>query len=71
MKVAAVIAAGGTGTRMNAGVPKQFLQIAGKPILVLTVERISSLEEVAQIVSSEAEKLQLRPVAMGLEGEVS
>jgi hypothetical protein len=28
-------------------------------------------EEVTQIVSSEAEKLQLRPVAMGLEGEVS
>ena len=50
MKVAAVIAAGGTGTRMNAAVPKQFLEIAGKPILLHTVERISSLEEVAQIV---------------------
>jgi 2-C-methyl-D-erythritol 4-phosphate cytidylyltransferase / 2-C-methyl-D-erythritol 2,4-cyclodiphosphate synthase len=50
MKVAAVIAAGGAGTRINAGVPKQFLEIAGKPILLHTIERISSLEEVTQII---------------------
>ena len=50
MKVAAVIAAGGTGTRMNASVPKQFLEIAGKPILLHTIERIASLEEVIQII---------------------
>jgi 2-C-methyl-D-erythritol 4-phosphate cytidylyltransferase / 2-C-methyl-D-erythritol 2,4-cyclodiphosphate synthase len=50
MKVAAVIAAGGTGTRINAGIPKQFLKIAGKPILLHTIAGISSLEEVTQIV---------------------
>jgi 2-C-methyl-D-erythritol 4-phosphate cytidylyltransferase/2-C-methyl-D-erythritol 2,4-cyclodiphosphate synthase len=50
ISVAAVIAAGGTGTRMNAAVPKQFLEIAGKPILLHTIERISSLEEVTQII---------------------
>jgi 2-C-methyl-D-erythritol 4-phosphate cytidylyltransferase / 2-C-methyl-D-erythritol 2,4-cyclodiphosphate synthase len=50
MKIAAVIAAGGTGTRMNAGVPKQFLEIAGKPILLHTIATISSLEEVSQII---------------------
>jgi 2-C-methyl-D-erythritol 4-phosphate cytidylyltransferase len=47
---AAVIAAGGTGTRMNAGIPKQFLEIAGKPILLRTVENILSVERVSQIV---------------------
>jgi 2-C-methyl-D-erythritol 4-phosphate cytidylyltransferase/2-C-methyl-D-erythritol 2,4-cyclodiphosphate synthase len=46
----AVIAAGGTGTRMNAGVPKQFLEIAGKPILLHAIENLASLEEVTQIV---------------------
>jgi 2-C-methyl-D-erythritol 4-phosphate cytidylyltransferase/2-C-methyl-D-erythritol 2,4-cyclodiphosphate synthase len=46
----AVIAAGGTGTRMNSGVPKQFLEIAGKPILLHTIERIASIEAVTQIV---------------------
>jgi 2-C-methyl-D-erythritol 4-phosphate cytidylyltransferase/2-C-methyl-D-erythritol 2,4-cyclodiphosphate synthase len=50
LTVAAVIAAGGTGTRMNSGVPKQFLEIAGKPILLHTIERIASIEQVAQIV---------------------
>ena len=50
MKVAAVIAAGGTGTRMNAPVPKQFVEIAGKPVFIHTIERISSLEEVIQII---------------------
>ncbi len=47
---AAVIAAGGTGTRINSGIPKQFLEIGGKPILLHTVARIASLEEVNQIV---------------------
>jgi 2-C-methyl-D-erythritol 2,4-cyclodiphosphate synthase/2-C-methyl-D-erythritol 4-phosphate cytidylyltransferase len=35
---------------MNAGVPKQFLEIAGKPILLRTVEAIAELENVTQIV---------------------
>src|SRR5512140_970190 len=47
---AAVIAAGGTGTRMRSSVPKQFLEISGKPVLLHTIERIASLEEVGQIV---------------------
>jgi 2-C-methyl-D-erythritol 4-phosphate cytidylyltransferase / 2-C-methyl-D-erythritol 2,4-cyclodiphosphate synthase len=50
ISAAAVIAAGGTGTRMNAGIPKQFLEIAGKPVLLHTVECIASIEEVAQII---------------------
>lgn len=48
--MAAVIAAGGAGTRINAGVPKQFLEIAGKSILLHTIESIASLEEVRQII---------------------
>jgi 2-C-methyl-D-erythritol 4-phosphate cytidylyltransferase/2-C-methyl-D-erythritol 2,4-cyclodiphosphate synthase len=48
--VAAVIAAGGTGTRMNSSIPKQFLEISGKPVLLHTAEAIASLEEVTQIV---------------------
>jgi 2-C-methyl-D-erythritol 4-phosphate cytidylyltransferase / 2-C-methyl-D-erythritol 2,4-cyclodiphosphate synthase len=47
---AAVIAAGGTGTRMNSAVPKQFLEIAGKPILLHTIAGIAAIEEVAQII---------------------
>jgi 2-C-methyl-D-erythritol 4-phosphate cytidylyltransferase/2-C-methyl-D-erythritol 2,4-cyclodiphosphate synthase len=35
---------------MNSGVPKQFLEIAGKPILLHTIESVASLEEVIQII---------------------
>ncbi len=50
LRVAAVVAAGGTGTRMNAGIPKQFLEIAGRPILCHTVERLAELEQVREII---------------------
>jgi 2-C-methyl-D-erythritol 4-phosphate cytidylyltransferase/2-C-methyl-D-erythritol 2,4-cyclodiphosphate synthase len=48
--VAAVIAAGGSGIRMNSGIPKQFLEIAGKPILLHTVESLLAVEQVIQVV---------------------
>jgi len=35
---------------MNAGVPKQFLEIAGKPVLLRTVENIVSAPRISQIV---------------------
>jgi len=50
LRAAFVIAAGGTGTRMNAGVPKQFLEIEGKPILLRTVEACAALDAAAQII---------------------
>jgi 2-C-methyl-D-erythritol 4-phosphate cytidylyltransferase len=38
MKKIAVIVAGGSGTRMNAAMPKQFLLLNGKPILFYTID---------------------------------
>ena len=35
---AAIILAGGTGTRIGAAVPKQFIPVLGKPILAYTLE---------------------------------
>ncbi|RZJ63678.1 MAG: 2-C-methyl-D-erythritol 4-phosphate cytidylyltransferase [Flavobacterium sp.] len=37
----AIIVAGGAGKRMNSAIPKQFLDIAGKPILMHTIEKFS------------------------------
>ena len=34
-----VVTAGGSGTRMGGALPKQFLEVQGKPILRLTIER--------------------------------
>lgn len=39
---AALILSGGTGSRMGAAVPKQFLELKGKPILLRTVEQFLS-----------------------------
>lgn len=38
----ALILAGGTGTRVGAGVPKQFIKVNGKPILAYTLEVFQS-----------------------------
>ena len=38
MKKIAVIVAGGSGTRMNSSVPKQFLLLQGKPVLYYTIK---------------------------------
>lgn len=42
MKTYAIIVAGGSGLRMGAALPKQFLELDGKPILQHTLERIAS-----------------------------
>ncbi len=45
----AVIFAGGSGVRMGAGIPKQFLEINGKPIIVHTLELFESHNEIDKI----------------------
>jgi len=48
MKKYAIIVAGGSGTRMGSEVPKQFLILAGKPILMHTILKFKS--EVDEII---------------------
>ncbi len=39
------ILAGGTGSRMaNHGIPKQFIELCGKPIIIRTIEKMLSVE---------------------------
>jgi 2-C-methyl-D-erythritol 4-phosphate cytidylyltransferase len=35
----AIIVAGGIGTRMNSTVPKQFLEVNGKPVILYSIEK--------------------------------
>lgn len=46
-----VIPAGGSGVRMGADVPKQFLLLDGKPILRLTIERFLEAEPDVHVVT--------------------
>src|ERR1700744_635448 len=55
MKVFAILPAAGLGTRMAAGsatpnAPKQFLTIAGAPILIHSLKAFSAVPRVQQIV---------------------
>lgn len=45
----AIVFAGGSGVRMGAGVPKQFLEINGKPILVHTLSLFEEHHEIDKI----------------------
>lgn len=49
-KIAVIIAAAGRGRRLGSDIPKQFLKIAGEPVLVKTVRAFSSNEYVDEIV---------------------
>jgi len=45
-----IIVAGGKGLRMGGEIPKQFLPIGGKPILMRTLERFRAYSETLQII---------------------
>ncbi|MBK0380907.1 2-C-methyl-D-erythritol 4-phosphate cytidylyltransferase [Mucilaginibacter segetis] len=49
-KTYAVIVAGGTGTRMQSVVPKQFLLLNNRPVLMHTIEAFSNGQTAPQII---------------------
>lgn len=75
----AIIFAGGSGVRMGAGVPKQFLEINGKPILIHTLQLfhyhemidkiyISVLKDYIPYVEDLVDEYHLRKVAKVIPG---
>ena len=50
MKNYVILLAGGVGKRMGAEVPKQFLEVAGKPIIVHTIENFQRNPNIEKIV---------------------
>lgn len=54
MKNIAIVLAGGIGSRLNAGIPKQFLKVAGLTVIEHTIaifERHPKIDEIAVVVS--------------------
>jgi len=49
MDISVIITAGGTGKRMGGAIPKQFMEVAGKPILCHTIELFYQFNNDAQI----------------------
>lgn len=48
--VSAVLLCGGSGSRMGAGCPKQFLELAGKPVLLYALEALTGFPEIGEII---------------------
>lgn len=44
-----IILAGGVGKRMGADIPKQFMEVNGKPIIAYTIERFQKNEQIEKI----------------------
>jgi 2-C-methyl-D-erythritol 4-phosphate cytidylyltransferase len=49
-RIAAILPAAGLGTRMGAETPKQFLELDGAPIAILSLRRIASCELITDII---------------------
>ena len=56
MSVCAVVPAGGTGTRMGGTVPKQFLELNGKPILYYTLKTLQDCGIISELILVVPEK---------------
>ena len=50
MKVGAIIPAAGRGTRIGVAMPKQFLELQGKPLIHHTLKVFSSCEAIDYVV---------------------
>lgn len=69
-KIGVVIVAGGSGSRMGADVPKQFLRLGGEYILVRTLRRFLSVTREVVVVLPESQQERWREICTecGLEG---
>jgi 2-C-methyl-D-erythritol 4-phosphate cytidylyltransferase len=50
MKATVVIPAGGTGERFGGELPKQFVELQGKPLIVRTIEIFEKINEIDSII---------------------
>src|SRR5713101_7338740 len=49
-RIAAILPAAGLGTRMGAEMPKQFLELEGTPIVILSLRRIAACPQITDII---------------------
>lgn len=50
MNVAAIIVAAGSGSRMGSDIPKQFMEVGGKPVLAYTLDKFQNCTKIDEII---------------------
>jgi 2-C-methyl-D-erythritol 4-phosphate cytidylyltransferase len=67
-RVTAILPAAGLGTRMGAEMPKQFLQLDGVPVLILTLRRLASCAAITEfVIATRAEEVDSIATLVGKE----
>ena len=57
MKKVAIVVAGGKGIRMNSEIPKQFLLLQDKPILIHTIEKFIHFDDIILVLPKDQNTL--------------
>ncbi len=52
MRVTAIVPAAGRGTRLGSIIPKQFIALDGKPVLIYSLKILDEIEEINEIIVS-------------------
>lgn len=53
-----ILLAGGVGNRVGAGIPKQFVEVLGKPVIVYTMQKLQQCSDIDGIVLSCVDRFQ-------------
>jgi len=72
-RVAVVLLAGGTGSRMKANMPKQFLELNGRPVLQHSLEllaQVQQLEALVIVINDEFRELPFLTEAMAADPRI-
>lgn len=57
MRIFTIIVAGGSGSRMNLAIPKQYLHLHGKPIIAHSIEKFQQFSEILVVIKPADELL--------------
>ena len=55
-----VLLSGGVGSRMHNNIPKQYMLLAGKPMIMHVIEKVDVIDSIAKIVIVCADDYQFR-----------
>lgn len=58
MKIIAIILSGGTGVRLGGDIPKQYIEVNGKPIIQYCLETFTDMQEIDSLVVCLADEWQ-------------
>lgn len=50
MMISMILLSGGVGSRMENSIPKQYVSLGGKPIIIHTLERLANVREIDEVI---------------------